>query len=152
MGNNLAIARKSDLRSQHQDLYRLIVDKLEKDERLTLTEAKEIWLQIPTSLYKDGVPHRAEYQYGGDGFYARVEVPMTADEVVERVLKWLTQSIGLLVVRGYLKVTPMLDVRQLPSPETDDAVTDLAAPGSKPTKAHTKSAQLTEATQERKEA
>lgn len=125
----VAVGRKSDLYKQHQDLYKLIVRKLEATESLTLREAKQIWLNLPTTVVKDGVPHRVEYQLTGrtseyTSYYARVEVPMTPEQVTERVLKWLTQSIGLLVVRGYLKVTPMLDVRQLPEPVTDLATTD----------------------------
>lgn len=96
------------------DLYKLIVGKLDSGDKITLEEAKHIWLhKVHRDWNKDKDGHPMSYGYvwsdvSRDFSYERHR--MTESEITLTVLNWLTRNIGLLVVKGALKVIPMIDV------------------------------------------
>lgn len=111
--SSLAVVQKSYLRPGSKSLYQLIVQKLEDEDKLTLAEAKEIWLhQVARHVIK-GVPHRATWYDDEAGVGRESLIPMSREEVTERVLMWLTSTMGVLVIRGYLNVIPMVEVKQM---------------------------------------
>lgn len=108
------------------DLYKLIVGKLETGEKITLDEAKEIWLDKVHRKWmkdKDGHPMRVEYAHhkewstwSNDYDWVSANVRMSDDEIIFTVMNWLTRNIGLMVIKGALEVIPMIDLKQLKNP------------------------------------
>lgn len=110
------VVSRLSLRPAQASLYDMIVQKLQNGMPITLEEAESIWREkIAYKRTYNGVPHRTTYVLAKDGsnnWYAE-EVPMTADEITFNVINWLTKNIGLLVMRGYLKVIPMVQLEPI---------------------------------------
>lgn len=105
---------RSVLRRGQASLYDLIVDKIENGDTLTLNEARGIWLTKVCRNIVDGKPHSYRYfprQDGSNNWYGKY-VPMDDDQVNFAVMNWLTKNIGILVMRGYLKVIPMIQLER----------------------------------------
>lgn len=121
----VSILKLSSLRPGQRKLYELIVSKLEAEEIVTLREAEQIWRSRVAQNMIKGVPHRMTYYPDPDpaidNWYLKL-VPMSREEITFSVLNWLTKNIGLLVIRGYLKVIPMIEV------EWHAQGSDMAAP------------------------
>lgn len=108
----VAIVSRRNLRRGQASLYELIVSKLDSEERITLEEAENIWrTKVCRNMIK-GTPHSYRFHPATDGtnnWYGRYD-PMSRDEITFTVLNWLTKNIGILVIRGYLKVIPMIEL------------------------------------------
>lgn len=118
MESSVTIVNKSSLRPGQRRLYELIVEKLNRNDPVTLKEATDIWLSRVHGDVRDGVPYYWDYYAGryeenGQVYYRGATKPMTDWHIQARVLDWLMKNIGLLVIRGYLKVIPMIDVKKL---------------------------------------
>lgn len=100
------------LRRGQASLYDLIVIKIERGGAVTLKEAREIWITKVCRNIIDGKPHRTSYfpaKDGSNNWYPK-NVPMSEDDITFTVLNWLMRNIGILVIRGYLKVIPMVQL------------------------------------------
>lgn len=112
--NGVAILNVSSLRRGQRSLYRLIVEKLDTQQAITLKEATEIWSNsVHSNNDKDGHPMRWNYYAGryeenGQVYYRGALERMADWEIEDSVMNWLMKNIGLLVIRGYLKVIPMI--------------------------------------------
>lgn len=107
----LSVSR-STLRKGQASLYDLVVAKLKDGEPITFEEAHKIWFTQVCRNMRNGVPHRTQYGYWEDGEWhgnAR-DIPMTDLDIKFAVLDWLTRNLGLLVMRGYLKAIPMVNL------------------------------------------
>lgn len=91
----LSVIRRPTLTRGQKDLYSLIQEKLEASQMILYAEAESIWL---TKVCRE---IRGGYE------------PLTKDMVTARVMLWLTSNIGALVLKGYLKVIPMIEVKNL---------------------------------------
>jgi hypothetical protein len=108
----VAVVSRRNLRRGQASLYDLIVSKLDTGERITLDEAENIWRTKVCRNMLKGVPHSYRFYPAEDGtnnWYGRYD-PMSRDEITFTVLNWLTKNIGILVIRGYLKVIPMIEL------------------------------------------
>lgn len=104
----LAVSRRS-LRKGQASLYDLLVSKLNTGEAVTADEAKEIWMTKVCKYSEDGVPHTWVWKYNhAKEKYESVYRRMTDEEILFNSLNWLTRTIGILVIRGYLKAIPMV--------------------------------------------
>ena len=90
-------------------IYTFICKKLAKDEPITFEEAKELYIKESCQCVVDGVPH---YEIWGvrdnltEGFK---RYPMATWEVNRNVINFITRMIGVLAIKGALKITPQLD-------------------------------------------
>lgn len=115
---SVPVVSKSYLRKGQSSLYELIVQKLDTEEKITLVEAKNIWLKDVHTKQYNGVPYRtdhyAERVYDEKGEfrgYTCKDVPMTEEEIDFSVMNWLCKNLGVLVIRGYLEVIPMIELK-----------------------------------------
>lgn len=110
----VAVVSRSALRPGQAHLYDLIVEKLDSGEKISIQEAEHIWRTKVCRKMVDGVPHRTLYGYWENGEWKpwAKDIPMTDDDITFAVLDWLTRNIGLLVIRGYLKVIPMIELEK----------------------------------------
>lgn len=113
---SLSIIRRPNLTNGQKDLYALIVDKLNGNEPIYFLEAKDIFIKKVCKQVYDGIPYcfniyanRYVDDSGEVNFKGGYE-PMTEDEVTKRVLLWLTSNIGALVLKGYLKLIPQIEL------------------------------------------
>lgn len=104
----LAVGRATLRRSQ-ASLYDLMVSKLKTGDAVTYEEAREIWLDKACRNIINGKPHSWTWRYDHekDSFKSVLE-PMSDDVVKMTVINWLTRTIGVLVMKGYLKAIPMV--------------------------------------------
>jgi hypothetical protein len=114
----VSVVNKPSLRPGQLSLYKLIVEKIDKCEILNLKEAESIWLEKVHSDTVNGIPYRMDYYAGrheehGQVYYTGARVKMTRDEIEFTVMNWLMKNIGLLVIRGYLKVIPTISLKEL---------------------------------------
>jgi hypothetical protein len=118
VNSGVSVLKLTHLRPGQRKLYELIANKLTTGDSVTLNEAKAIWLsRVHSNKTKDGHPLRWDY-YGNPhydeagnitGYHGELK-RMTEQEITFNVLNWLTSTIGILVIRGYLKVIPMIEV------------------------------------------
>lgn len=125
MGKGVAIVRKTGLRRGQESLYRLIVEKLKTGDAITLKEAKNIWLHEVHNdhMWQGDKPVHYDYSVpvrdeAGEltGWTTKL-VPYTEEEMLRNSMLWLTSNIGLLVIKGYLKVIPQIKLDE-PKPHT----------------------------------
>lgn len=109
----VSVVNKSPLRPGQLSLYELIVKKLEKQDTLTLDEAEHIWKTKVHGNMIDGKPYRTDYYLWETRSWNDSQVPMQRFEIEFAVMNWLMKNIGLLVIRGYLKVIPTISLKEL---------------------------------------
>jgi hypothetical protein len=100
------------LRKQHAALYALITENLAKNKSITYEEAKELWINHACRNIINGIPHTYNFWWRPEGVkepVGRYE-PMTNYAVKMTVLEWLTRGIGILVLKGFLKIIPMIEI------------------------------------------
>lgn len=106
----LSVSRTTLRRSQ-ASLYDLMVEKLETGKTVTYKEAHEIWLTKACRNVIDGKPYSWTWRYDHQKeAYRNVLEPMSDDLVKATVISWLTRTIGVLVMKGYLKAIPMVQL------------------------------------------
>jgi hypothetical protein len=104
----IAVSRTS-LRRGQAALYDLLAVKIKTGKPVTIKEARNIWLEKVCQNMIDGKPHRGIW-YAVEGGERQKFVPMSPEEINFSVLNWLTKNIGILVMRGYLQVIPMVEL------------------------------------------
>lgn len=110
--NNLLIKRPNLSKAQ-KPLFDLICKKLGNNQKLTLPEVKDIYLNYSCRDVRDGIPYYYEYCKSYDhkenkciGGYS----PMPIKYADMLTTMWLMHNIGALVLKGYLKVIPILEL------------------------------------------
>lgn len=104
----LAVSRRT-LRKGQASLYDLLVAKLKSGEAVTIDEARSIWVDKVCRYSENGIPHTFVYKYNHDkDHYESVYRKMSDDEINFNALNWLTRTIGILVIKGYIKAIPMV--------------------------------------------
>lgn len=106
---------RTTLRRGQAALYDLLAAKNKNKTTVTFEEAKHIWLTKVCRNNYGGVPHRYDYfheriEKGDEVSWNGAYVPMTKIEINMAVMDWLVRTIGVLVMRGYLKVIPMVEL------------------------------------------
>jgi hypothetical protein len=98
-------------RKGQKDLYELICAKLIKNEPLTYEEVRPIYFTHACNILKDGWPHSAymtrniETDQWENRYYK-----LSEDEVKYATFNWLTRTIGVLVMKGALKIIPQIQL------------------------------------------
>lgn len=105
------VVSRSTMRRSHAALYELLQKKIASGQTVTYKEAHKIWLNKACRNLVDGKPHSwvTRYDHERDAWRQVLE-PMSDDLVKLTVLNWLTRTIGVLVMKGYLKVIPMVEL------------------------------------------
>lgn len=108
---NKPVVSRSTLRRSQATLYDLLSKKVEKGTTVTYKEAHNIWLNKACRNKIGNKPASWVWRYDHekDKYYSVLEV-MSDDLVKMTVIGWLTRSIGLLVMKGYLKVIPQVQL------------------------------------------
>ena len=109
----LQLIQRTDLvfKRGQKDLYELICKKLEKNESITYEEARKIYFAKGCNIMKDGWPHWSYMVKNNDtGDWKHESKPMSEAQVKYLTFNWLTCNIGKLVVKGALKVIPMIEL------------------------------------------
>ncbi len=111
MQNYLAIQRRKKLTTQQSELLKLMLEKVDKNETLKFDEVKNLWINYVANI-SDGKPVYFEYYHhkDEDGEWRGGYSPLLDYCVDMRVNQWLTLNIGSLVIKGYLKIIPNMEM------------------------------------------
>ena len=114
---SLQIIRRPKLTKAQKDLFQLICEKLENNDKILYSEAESIWINKVCKRVVDGVPYywnywKNRYEENGEVRWRGEYEPMPKEWIPSRVLLWLTANIGSLVLKGHLKVIPMIELKQ----------------------------------------
>ena len=119
----IILLRRPKLSTGQKVLFDLICEKLKSGDKLTIEESRKIYIKNVCRSFENGKPAVYNYYYkriqepkwNKDGklildakFEGRYE-PMTEQYLNLTVLQWLTHNIGALVLKGYLKVLPIIE-------------------------------------------
>lgn len=116
--SDLPVVSRRGMRKGQASLFDLITEKLATNQSVTLAEARNIWVEQVCMHLIDGKPHGYRLHYGSpahDGTgtligYGTKLQPLSQEEIDFNTMNWLTKNIGLLVMRGYLKVIPQIQL------------------------------------------
>jgi len=108
MSNGVVISKRPNLTAGQKELYSVILQKLKDNTKLTFDETKRIYLGFVNRNMIDGVPHSYQYDYQAKQYKL---LPMPQEYLGVTIVMWLTQNIGSLVLKGYLKVLPILELQ-----------------------------------------
>lgn len=108
--SKLVVSRRTITKGQAA-LYDLTVERVAAQRAITLDEAVEIYSTKVCRNFVDGKPAGYVWRFNEtrDKYTAELE-PLTDFELQQRSIQWLMTSIGALVMKGYLKVTPMIEL------------------------------------------
>jgi hypothetical protein len=99
------------LRKSHAALYDVLAKKIDEGSVVTYEEAHSIWLNKACRNVVNGKPHSWVWRYDQKTKrYTSILEPMSDDLIKFTVLNWLTRTIGVLVMKGYLKVIPQVQL------------------------------------------
>lgn len=99
------------LRPAQESLYKLISQKLAENKSITYEEAQEIYFKQACRDMYNGWPHTSWYmKRDGELEYHWERTPISEEGVKFIVFQWLTFNIGRLVVKGYLKIIPQIEL------------------------------------------
>lgn len=109
----LVLKKRANLTKGQHVLYGLICKKLETNDVILLQEIKDIYVHYACREVRNGVPYTYNFWWKKENeqWLGRYE-PMTSEQVTLWSLKWITQNIGSLVLKGYLKVLPQLQLTE----------------------------------------
>lgn len=106
---NKPVVSRSTLRRSQATLYDLLAKKVKNGTTVTYEEAHTIWLTKACRNVIDGKPYSWTWRYDHEKeAYRNVLEPMSDDLVKMTVIGWLTRTIGVLVMKGYLTVIPQV--------------------------------------------
>ena len=110
MSNKPIVSRRTITKGQAA-LYDLTVERVAVQRAITLNEAVEIYSTKVCRNFVNGKPAGYVWRFNDerDRYTAELE-PLTEFELQQRSVQWLMNSIGSLVMKGYLKVTPMIEL------------------------------------------
>lgn len=111
---SLAIIKNHYLTQAQKHLYVLICEKLKNDEKLLFEETRNIWLTYAHRDMRNGIPYFFNYWWRNseDEMVGRNE-PMNEEQINMSSSMWLTHNIGRLVLKGYLQVLPMIELKNI---------------------------------------
>lgn len=114
MKSEIAIINKTNLTDGQRCLYGVICEKLKSDTPIYAEEAVKMWLEnVSRANFINGEPHTYEY-YGRYDDIQKKWVPcwrkLSDWEIKTRSITWLMAAIGALVLKGYLKIIPQLEI------------------------------------------
>ena len=108
------ITKRPRLTEGQKVLYRLACNKLEREERIFFKEAKKLYFSYGCREMRDGVPYYYNYyQRNEAGEIVGGFEPMSEYQIVNQVITWLTRNIGSLVLKGYLKIMPAIELKEI---------------------------------------
>lgn len=112
MNNPIQIYKKPKLTQGQKLLYGLICEKLKTNKPIHFREAKTIYIEQVCKDVRNGVVYWHNWWWCNekDEQVGRYE-PLPEELVPQRVLLWLTSNIGSLVLKGYLKVIPSIELQ-----------------------------------------
>lgn len=92
-------------------LYELIEKKLKSNKAITLDEAVKIYSEQVCRETYGGKPagYVGIYDHAKEKYTYELQ-PLRDDELKTRSMQWLMNATGSMVMRGYLKVTPMISL------------------------------------------
>lgn len=104
------VSRRSITKGQAA-LYDLTTERVANNTAITLDEAVEIYSTKVCRNFVKGKPAGYVWHYDhARGKYTAELEPLGEYELNQRAITWLMQSIGSMVMKGYLKVTPMIEL------------------------------------------
>lgn len=99
------------LRPAQESLYKLISQKLVENKSITYEEAQEIYFKQGCKMMKDGWPHYQSYHQNSTETVPQWHYYRLSEENVKYIVfQWLTFNIGKLVIKGYLKIIPQIEL------------------------------------------
>lgn len=113
MEQGLEIYKRPRLTRGQQELYSMLCEKVRLGEKVHFDEAKKIWLDSACQNLEGGVPYyydnyksydEEKKQWVGGRSY------LTDAMIANYAISWLLRNIGSLVIKGYLKVIPQLEL------------------------------------------
>ena len=111
MKKEVTIYKNRSITKAQKTLYDLICQKLKKDEPISFDEAKEIYIDKACRDVVKGVPYHCTWKYNDKTKDTEWKcLPMSEKVLLQRVFLWLTSNIGALVLKGYLKVVPQIQL------------------------------------------
>lgn len=112
---SMLIKKPRRLTAGQKELYFLLCEKIKNNSILTIDEAKKIYIDFSCQCKKDGIP----YWYKWTGWNKEENraiyefVPMNEAMIVDATLRWLVYNIGVLVMKGWLKILPIIEFTPL---------------------------------------
>jgi hypothetical protein len=107
----MKIIKRVHITPGQEYLYRTICDKISGEDKLTLKEAREMYIAFGCRDVRNGIPYCYNYWWRNEkGDMVGRSEPMTEDMIKTAVVMWLTHNIGSLVLKGYLTILPALEL------------------------------------------
>jgi hypothetical protein len=107
----LIIRPNLTLRPAQETLYKLISQKLKDNQSITYEEAQDIYFKQGCRNMINGWPHYSySVQDNETKQWIRKDVRLSEEFVKYTVFQWLTFNIGKLVIKGYLKIIPQIEL------------------------------------------
>lgn len=108
------ITKRPYLTKGQTSLYIKIQVKLEKNEKLTFNEVRDIYINWACRDVRKGVPYFWNWWWRNekDEMVGRSE-PMSEEQINISTITWLTHNLGCLVLKGYLKVLPAIELESV---------------------------------------
>jgi len=112
----IVIYKKPKMTKGQVRLYTVLLKKIKTNDPITFEEAKEIYIGWGCREVRGGVPHSYNPWWKDNNGVERGRwEPLNEWEVATRTMLWLTSNIGALVLKGYLKVIPQIELKELKS-------------------------------------
>lgn len=107
--NSLQILSPKRLSNGQRTLYSLIQSKVASNAPLTMQEIMSLYSTVGCRETRDGIPCYWASFYE-DGQWKASRAPLTDEMLAARSKKWLMGNLGSLVLKGYLKVLPSIEL------------------------------------------
>lgn len=95
-------------------LYKLLVKK----DVIPLEAVKKVYINYGCRHTIDGVPYLAHYVEDSRGNYTLKHFPMNDWQLQRAVFNWLTHNLGVLIIKGFLDMTPLVSLQELEQIQT----------------------------------
>ena len=111
MKKKLLLLKRPNLTKGQKELYSLICLKIQNSDVLSVSEVKNIYVNLVNRWQKNGIPYYYDFWKRNEkGEIVGGLEPMTESQLMIATVTWLTQNIGSLVLKGYLQVIPKLQL------------------------------------------
>lgn len=109
--DNKPVVSRTTLRRSQAALYDLLSKRVATGKTVTYEEAHKIWVSKACRNKIGDKPASWVWRYDHDKekYYSVLE-EMPDDLIKMTVIGWLTRTIGILVMKGYLKVIPQVEL------------------------------------------
>lgn len=114
------VSKKPRMTNGQLKLYELVVYKVENGLPIKFEEAKTLYINYACREVRDGKPFyfNCWWRNEKEEMVGRWQ-ELSQYEVATRTMMWLTQNIGALVLKGFLKIIPQIEVKNINSKETE---------------------------------